>query len=492
MVNKVFGLSKSKIMSGRQCAKRLWLETHRRELAEIGSATQMVFGYGHVFGDVARSIIGDGVLIEHVDNMRLAISETADLLRSERLLFEPAFSYQSVLSRADAMQRVRGGWHMIEVKASASVKGYHLDDCAVQKWVVEGAGAPVRKITLAHVNNEFVYRGKGNYEGLLKYVDISAAVAERVPMVGQWVNGLRKVLAGKEPNIQVGKHCNDPYPCPFQEYCQSGAPAPAEHPVGMLPRSEVLVERMAARGIDDLRDVPPAELKSVLRRRIQNAHISGRPYLGPEAGIELAQKGWPRYYLDFETITFPVPIWKGTHPYQQVPFQWSCHEETKSGKLFHSGFLDDSGESPLKDFAASLIKALGKRGPVFVYNQSFEAERIKELAKMLPAMREPLLAIGNRLVDLLTITRKHYYHPDMRGSFSIKAVLPTVAPDLDYANLEHVQNGGMAQQAWLEMVHADTSPQRKKELRQGLLDYCERDTLAMVRLADFLQGVSVP
>lgn len=488
MAKKIFWLSKSKTMSGRQCAKRLWLETHRRELAEVSGAMQMAFDNGHLFGDVARSLIGEGALIEHVDNIGLAISETTSLLRSERLLFEPAFSHQNVLSRADGLQRVRGGWHMIEVKASTSVKDYYLEDCAVQTWVAQGTGVPIKKVTLAYVNNRFVYRGKGNYQGLLNQEDITAPVLALVPMVGQWVTELRKVLAGKEPAIRVGKHCGTPYACPFQDYCQSQEAAPAEHPVGILPHSGGLVERMAGLGVSDLRDVPPAALKSALHHRIQQAHVSGQPYLDPNAGRALGKLGWPRYYLDFETIAFSVPIWKGTRPYQQVPFQWSCHHETKSGNLFHTAFLDDSGQAPMEDFAASLVKAVGKRGPVFVYNQAFEATRIKELADILPAMREPLLAIVERLVDLLPITRDHYYHPDMQGSFSIKAVLPTVAPDLDYGNLEHVQDGGMAQQAWLEMVSDATPAQRRAELRQGLLDYCERDTLAMVRLADFLQG----
>ncbi|HWK71856.1 MAG TPA: DUF2779 domain-containing protein [Burkholderiaceae bacterium] len=488
MGKDVFWLSKSRIMSGRQCAKRLWLETHRRELAEISSATQMAFDNGHMFGEVARSLIGEGALIEHIDNIGLAISETTSLLRLERLLFEPAFSYQNVLSRADGLQRMRGGWRLIEVKASTSIKDYYLDDCAVQTWVANGAGVPIKKVTLAFVNNEFVYRGKGNYQGLLNHEDITASVFKRVPLVEQWVKGLRKMLAGKEPSVRVGKHCGTPYACPFQGYCQSREPAPAEHPVGMLPRSKTLVESMESSGVSDLRDVPPAELKSALFRRIQQAHISNRPYLDSRAGHSLNALGWPRYYVDFETIFFPVPIWKGTRPYQQVPFQWSCHQETKSGKLFHTAFLDGSGQAPMEDFAASLVKAVGKRGPVFVYNQGFEASCIKGLAKLLPKMRAPLLAIVPRLVDLLPITRTHYYHPDMRGSFSLKAVLPTVAPDLDYASLEDVQDGGMAQQAWLEMVSANTTEQRKVQLRQGLLAYCERDTLAMVRLAEFLQG----
>ncbi|NYT80652.1 DUF2779 domain-containing protein [Alcaligenaceae bacterium] len=103
---------------------------------------------------------------------------------------------------------------------------------------------------------------------------------------------------------------------------------------------------------------------------------------------------------------------------------------------------------------------------------------------MLPTMEKTLLAIVDRMVDLLPITREHYYHPDIRGSFSIKAVLPTIAPNLTYDGLEQVQDGGMAQQVWLVLVQGDL----RSELRQGLLDYCERDTYGLVVLADFLQA----
>src|SRR5690606_14327795 len=173
-----------------------------------------------------------------------------------------------------------------------SIKDYYLEDCAVQTWVAEGAGVPIKKVTLAYVNNRFVYRGKGNYQGLLSHEDITAQVFEHVPMVEQWVTGLRKVLNGREPAIRAGNHCNTPYACPFQDYCRSKEPAPAEHPVGLLPHSGALVERMAALSVDDLRDVPPSALKNALHRRIQQAHISGQPYLDPAAGQDLSNRGW--------------------------------------------------------------------------------------------------------------------------------------------------------------------------------------------------------
>ena len=74
----------------------------------------------------------------------------------------------------------------------------------------------------------------------------------------------------------------------------------------------------------------------------------------------------------------------------------------------------------------------------------------------------------------------------MRGSWSIKAVLPTISPDLDYSSLA-VAHGGIAQQAFLEILNPDTCNDRRQELTAGLLAYCERDTLAMVRVAHHFQ-----
>ena len=98
---------------------------------------------------------------------------------------------------------------------------------------------------------------------------------------------------------------------------------------------------------------------------------------------------------------------------------------------------------------------------MFVYYQAFEKGRIAELAELYPDLAPALLAINERVVDLLPIARANYYHPDMNGSWSIKAVLPTITPDLDYTKLT-VGNGGDAQEAYREIVHPDTPDARKQ------------------------------
>ncbi len=112
-----------------------------------------------------------------------------------------------------------------------------------------------------------------------------------------------------------------------------------------------------------------------------------------------------------------------------------------------------------------------------------------ELAEVFPDLAPALLAAKARLVDLLPIARGHYYHRDMRGSWSLKAVLPTLAPELSYETLA-VGDGGMAMEAFKEMMCADTNGERREHLRQALLQYCERDTWAMVKIAHYFQRQS--
>jgi hypothetical protein len=78
----------------------------------------------------------------------------------------------------------------------------------------------------------------------------------------------------------------------------------------------------------------------------------------------------------------------------------------------------------------------------------------------------------------------------MQGSWSIKAVLPTVAPQLDYAQLGTVRDGSDAQAAYLEAIEPATTRARREQLRRDLLEYCRYDTLAMVEIVAFFSRAS--
>ena len=338
---------------------------------------------------------------------------------------------------------------------------------------------PIDAVSIAHVDSSFVYPGGGDYRGLLKLVDVTQDIAPLRPTVPELMLRCQQILSGPLPEIPVGRQCGEPYDCPFLGWCDRDAP---EYPLSILGRHWRLRDELAARGYRDLREVPETDIGDGLPRRIWSATRSGEALVDPKSAQAFRGLDYPRYYLDFETIQFAVPIWAGTRPYEQLPFQWSCHVEHGDGRVEHREFLDTDGQAPMRTCMEALVDALGTDGPVFMYT-GFERRVLRETAERDPSLAPALDAIIGRLVDLHPITADHYYHPAQKGSWSIKAVLPTIAPDLDYANLAEVADGGAAQLAYLEMIDPQTPPERKDALERALRTYCRRDTEGMVRIA---------
>ena len=479
-------LSKSRIQSGRQCHKRLWLELNEPDKAHWGDSAQGRLDEGTRFGELARELLGGGRLIE-ADHLHWneALADTREALAQSRhevpMLFEPAFSHENVRVRVDALARSEHGDTLIEVKSTTSVKPEHVWDCAIQTWVLHGAGRTVCKVELAHVNRQFIYSTAGDYSGLLMQVDITSDVQALLPEIDCIVKTLKTVAAGAIPSIPMGNQCTVPYSCPFMAHCQSGDVAPPEYPLDILPRGAAQVAQLTSSGYRDLREVPDTALANPLHKMIAAVTRSGQAHISDDLKRILSSIPFPRSYLDFETVSFVIPRWLGTRPFQALPFQFSCHRETATGTISHRQFLDLSGDSPLTAFVDQVIDAVADDGPILVWSQSFESSRLKELAAMFPQQRTALLRMVDRMIDLLPLYRTHYYHRDMRGSWSIKAVLPTVAPDLAYSDLD-IGHGMQAQSAYMKVIDPNTPDLQRGQLRAQLLAYCKRDTEAMIRL----------
>lgn len=491
-------LSKSKLMAWRQCPKRLWLEVYHPGLREDSTTSEAAFSVGHQVGDIARQLYdrkGNGVLIDpQVEGFDAAFARTRALLQSAQPVFEAGFRAEGALAFADVMlPKKRGGnlaWRMVEVKSSTSVKDYHHDDAAIQAFVAQSAGAVLQSIALAHIDSDWVYPGNGDYAGLLQEHELTEEAFARADEVRGWITEAQQVLAQPAmPDIACGRQCDQPYACGFHDWCQSQQPQP-DQPIDWLPGKlgGELQAQIEACGWTELRDVPD-ELLTQKQQRVKSVTVSGMTYFDQAGAVDvLSPYKLPAYFLDFETIQFAVPIWKGTRPYQQIPFQFSLHRLSRTGKLEQQAFLDLSGDDPSRAFAETLIDMCGERGPIFVYSAAFETSRIRDLAERFPRLRKSLLVLNDRVVDLLPVAREHYYHPSQHGSWSIKKVLPAVCPDLDYQQLDGVQDGGMAMEAFLEAIAPQTSETRKAEIEQQLLAYCALDTYAMVRLWAYFTG----
>ena len=483
--------SKSKLISAHLCAKKAYLEKYHKDRAETSSDTEAAFKIGNDVGDIAKELYGTpaAVEIEYRFPMSEMIQETTALIAQgfRGPIFEATFQHEGILIRADVLLPDGDGWRAIEVKASTRVKDEHQIDCAIQLWVMRGVGLQVNSIALAHINNEFVYQGDGDYSGLLVEEDITELATAMKPDVLALIKKATKAVSGDMPEVPVGLYCEDPYACAFAGVCW---PRDTDYPIRNIGGSRPRIFEWVSRGFCDVRDVPAEEITAARQQRIYRVTCAGEPEILPGAKEELEALEYPRYHLDFETANPGIPIFEGSRPYQTHAVQWSIHMDDGKGdgslaSMQHYEFLDLSGDPPMRPLAEKMIECLGDSGPVFMYT-SYEKGVINELIRLFPDLEPQLQAIIERLYDLAKVVERYYYHPDMMGSFSIKKVVPAMVPSMNYADLEGINEGNGAAMGFVEAVHPDTTPERKAELEKQLLRYCRFDTEAMVEITRYL------
>lgn len=500
-------LTKSRILSARQCRKRLWLESYAPELANTSDSSRGIISAGESIGRLARRVLAaDGELI--TGPVADAANTTAKRLNAQHTatLHEASFGAASVFVRADLLWQANGQIKVAEVKSSSKVKAYHIEDCAVQYWVMREAGYKPDDFYLAHINKEFVLGNNSGaadataYAGLFNLAPLNTEIANTLPQVTEWIRAADEVLASDKPNISTGPHCKKPHVCPFLSHCQASEPQ-VQYPIAQFPGLKANTkQQLLAEGAKDIRDVHTqsvafaAELKEPEALARWQAAQRDEAWRSDRLVEQLTNLAYPRYYLDFESIAFSVPIWAGSKPFEQFPFQYSVHIETQAAgsggreaQLHHREFLDLSGQPPMRALSEALIQALGDNGPIVVYT-SFERTCINGLARRYPDLAPALQAINARLFDLHALVKKHYYHPAQNGSYSIKRLLPVVlqAGDADYTSLNGVSDGLAAQRAYVEAIAMDDNSQQKQRLERELLDYCGLDTLAMVKVVQRL------
>lgn len=503
-------LTKSDIHSAVQCSRKLWLEKHREDLVpDEDVAADRRKREGIQVGDLARKQMGPDVLWPQSE----ASKEDSARLAKELLLANPTapavefpMFFSEFYSRADALIPEPGGYVLRETKASsfplkndkvtpAKPDEEHVLDIAIQAFTMEQSGVPMARAELNLLNSQWRYPGNGDYSGMFRIMDVTEEVRLMSPIVPDLIAEARSMLLGPMPVHVTGKQCTKPQACPFVGFCEKLDPPKPDHPIELLPDSAG--KKLAQKLKDTLGYVSILQPKKVeftgsnaaLYIRMQAAHKTGKPFLSKTSADGIVDLPYPRYYFDFEGIDLAVPIWEGVRPYEQIPFQWSCHIERSPGVFELGEFLDLTGDDPSLGCIEQMLKVidLNDDGPIYVYYATYERGRLQELALRHPQYADAVAKYVSRLVDLHPMVKAHYYHPKMKGSFSIKAVLPVIAPDLDYSELTEVQGGIGAQLAYIKaaLLKGQTQAEFSETLKNATL-YCRQDTWAMVEVAYFL------
>lgn len=494
-LNNNFMLTKSDFIKFTQCPKYLWLGKHRKDLVseEVDDNLQAIFDAGYEVETYAYQLFAGGVNSQ-VEGFNESITKTKQLMADKvPVIFQPTISGKELFCRADIIKLNNDGksWDIYEVKSSTEVKAINIYDLAFQKVCFENNGFKIGKIFLVYINNQYVRHGAIETDKLLQVEDITEMVESLKDEVKLKIKEALEIIKQKEEvSVRILKQCSDPYECNFIPYCWKDIPENSIYDIaGGLDENKL--NRLIDEGILKIKDIPEGVVTSQKGLRHYNAVKQNKVHIELEnIQEELSQLTYPLYFLDYETNAPSVPIFDGYRPYQRMTFQYSLHiQDDPGGKIEHQAYLAKNWEDPSLGLATALKKAIGNKGSLIAWNMSFEKGCNSEMGERYPEFAPFFEDINERMFDLMQVFRKGYYvHKDFIGSASIKKVLPVLVPELSYADLT-IHEGGTASNQWRVMIDANTDEKEKESdaIYNNLLNYCELDTLAMVKILKVLE-----
>jgi len=486
-------LSKSTFIRGLQCEKSLYLYKHNYNLRDdISQQLQAIFNQGTNVGILAQDLFPDGVDASPSSyfKMQESVFKTQEFIENgEQIIYEATFQHNGVLSALDILVKEEDGWKGYEVKSSTSVSDTYILDAAIQYYTIVNSGIDLKDISIIYINNQYIKDGSIDIQELFTVESVYDRVLELMPSIPNQIARFKTVIGqDSQPIRDIGTHCDTPYGCDFKGLCWKHIPDYSIFNIsrlgtdikfdlynqGIITFNQLDLNIAPLNGNQQIQVISELENKTFIdKANIQN-FICGLEY--------------PIYYLDFETMTSAVPIYNNSRPYQQLVFQYSLHIEHKNGEIEHKEYLAEANQNidPRNAFVEQLIQDCGTYGDVLVYNIGFERGKLNDLIGLYPQYAYEINNIINRLKDLMTpFQKKWYYTPEMKGSYSIKYVLPALVPELSYQDLE-IKEGGTASNTFTQMVIGEFGGDIQKT-RIDLLEYCKLDTYAMVKIVEKLK-----
>ena len=485
-------LTKTKYCSGVQCPKMLWLNQYKPEEFDNTVMNQTILTAGTDVGKLARGLFGDYTVVEQGASSKMAQATKKLIESGEKVIAEASFLYDRLFCSVDILKNLgEGNVELYEVKSSTKDKDIYHDDIAFQVFVLEQCGFCVKKACLVHLNNKYIRGKELEIKKLFTIKDLTEIAHQKQTEVQERVLSLIECVSNaEEPDVDLGKGCFSPYDCGFWKYCSSNLPTPNVFNIGgMQSRTQLKYYKQGIITFEDL--LKKAKLNKGEKLQILHELENLDDHVETDKIKEfLDTLTYPLYFLDFESFQSPIPPYENSWSEEQIPFQYSLHYILrKGGSVEHKECLAEHGKDPRREVAEKLCRDIPMNVCVLAYYMPFEKTRIKELAKVFPDLAEHLMNIHDNIRDLYDpFKEKFYYSRAMKGSASIKRVLPALFPDdpkLDYSSLEGIHKGDEASAAFIAMEKM--TPEEVAVCRKNLHEYCKLDTYAMVKVLEKLQ-----
>lgn len=353
-------LSKSTFIRGMQCEKSLYLHKKRPFLRDRLSPEQLAkFTRGHAVGVYARELVTGGRDLGAASPFQMAASirKTAEAVQRGQVIYEASFQYQGVRVALDILHPGAKGWEAVEVKSSRAISDTYLWDASLQYYVIRGSGLDLNGFSIAHINPDYVRKGELDIHQLFTVVDVMEEVLRNQETVRGKVERFREVVnLSKSPDIAVGSHCINPYPCDFIGHCWK------KH--------------------------MPTEKEGGGRRELPDRHAL-EAFLKRAAGAGLC----------FSTLDFSpaIPLFDGTSPYQRIGFSLGW---VPAADAVPEILQADAGAPFPVSWLRDMLGRLEAAGGLVVFNRARELEVMRNLCEGDVELMKRVEALGSRMYDM--------------------------------------------------------------------------------------------
>lgn len=480
-------------MRGLQCSKSLYLYNYYKQLRDpISPNQQALFNRGHEVGGLAWQLFEGGIdaRSDNKFNYTQAVNKTQNLIKKGfASLFEATFQEERVLVMVDILHRKGDKWIAYEVKSSTKVTHNQIRDSALQYYVMQKAGIPLSDFLILHINKGYRKQGPIDPQGLFQQKSIINDVLDQQDFIADHISHCQSVVAKPTvPKVPIGEHCTTPYPCDFISYCWRHVPNDSVFDLGFLEKQTKF--DLYNNGYETIEQIPEDTPLSEAVSIQVNSHKTQQPYSQKGKIREfLSRLSYPLFFIDFEVIMPAIPVFDGTRPYEKIPFQYSLHfRETNKTQSQHYEFLAEPGDDPRLTFLTQFLADTEGTGSLIVFEDQLERRILNKLKDLYPEYADQINNRLERMQDLrYPFKNLHYYHPSMKGNFSLKAIYEALI-NTNGDQEPDIEHGGIASVIYEQLIE-ETDDVKIAEQKEQLLAYCKSDTYALVKIMEALEAL---
>lgn len=485
MSNPADFISKTAYLKFEQCQKAFFFyKKHPYLRDKISVDKQLTFNRGHQVGELAQALFPGGTDVsKQKKNSAEALVLTKSLIENKTpVIYEATFLFNSALIMVDILCLENEKYTAYEVKSSFKISEIYLKDACLQYYVLKNSLTNLEDLFLVTLNQDYVLEGELDPKKLFKKRSVKTESEKNLPYFeNQLFNAQFTLEQNKIPNIPIGKQCFKPYQCDYFSNCWKETVA--DNSIFHLPGldKEKIFEwyNSGIRTIDQLGDEHDA--KAIIYK-IKQAYFENKPIIDKEQiALLLSTIKQPVAAMDMEMWGPAIPKINGTKPFEQLPYLVCFFDGTT-----HSNIFIDYTKDERRSFAEQLIEQSKPFASILVYDGTMEKMVINNLIRLFEELKPQLEELKNKFVDLFEVFLEFsYYDPGFKTNFSLKTVSSILLNDVHYSTI----TSGLEAMAYYDNFRTELKDVEREIIKQELIDYCQTDTLATFKLAEFLQNV---